>query len=304
MEFKPTYERRVTAADEGTDWLYIDPANHARHQVEIDSVPDKAHKIRIQHLDRHMRGKSEWVPVARAKVPWALREAYEATLSMWRAAEQHRPPSGHRDVALLLLDTYLNQSVAEIYYTGVEGILVVHDVAELATVTGISQEELRAHPDSFEAGALHVPWPTTLVVLKALCRLNPRPALEMLSQRRADDDAWKQKIARDGDPWWVQEAREGNREAMTMRRWTEIEEESIHFLHWLADADTPSLAEDFLQLREMYLDFVAIVPDAVSRIRMVPAQISQDMAARLVELADRPLPSSAGLLGAENREPD
>lgn len=303
MEFTPTYERRVTAGDEGTDWLYIDPANHARHRVEIGVVPDKAHKIRVQHLDRDMRGKAEWVPIARAKVPWLLREDYEATLAVWAAAERHSPPSGRRDVALLLTAAYLDVSVADIYYNGVAGILVVYDVAELARLTKLSETEIRGHEDAFYDDALHVPWPTTLAVLKALCRLNPRPALELLSQRRADDDAWRQQVARDGDPWWVQEAREGSREAKRMRRWSEIEEESIKFLHWLVDADSPSLAEDFLRLREMYLDFVNIVPDAISRIRVVPAKISQDLAARLQELANRPLPPGAGLLGAEKRDP-
>jgi hypothetical protein len=249
-----------------------------------------------------MRGKTEWVPIARAKVPWALEREYEATLAVWAAAERHSPPSGHRDVASLLLDAYLNPSVAEIYYNGAAGILVVYDVAELARLTKLSEAEIRAHQDSFEDEALFAPWPTTLAVLKALCRLHPRPALELLSQRRADDDAWRQKVARDGDPWWVQEAREGNREAKRMRRWSEIEEESIEFLHWLVDADSPSLAEDFLLLREMYMDFVSIVPDAISRIRVVPAKISQDMAVRLQELADRPIPQNAGLLGAEPRD--
>ena len=79
MDFTPTYERRVTAEDEGSDWLYVDPRNRSRHRVEIDVVPDRAQKIRIQHLDRDMRGRSEWVPIGRAKVPWELRDAYLAT---------------------------------------------------------------------------------------------------------------------------------------------------------------------------------------------------------------------------------
>lgn len=299
-----TYERRVTPEDEGTDWLYVDPTRRSSHRVEIDVVPEKAHRIRIQHLDRDMRGKSEWVPIARAKVPWELRDDYLATMETWRRAEQHRPPSGHRDVAVILLETYLHPSVAEIYYTGVEGILIVRDLNELARLTEIPEERLTEHEDSFQDDALYVPWPTTLSVLRALCRLDPRPALELLSQRRADDDVWKQQVARDGDPWWVQEAREGNREAKRMQRWTDIEEESISFLNWLVDAGSPTLAEDFLTLREMYLDFVNIVPDAVARIRVVPAKLSQDMAARLLDLAARPIPTSAGLLGAAKRAPD
>lgn len=299
-----TYERRVTPEDEHTDWLYVDPTRKSSHRVEIDVVPEKAHRIRIQHLDRDMRGKSEWVPIARAKVPWELRHEYQRMLEAWHRAEQHRPPSGHRDVAVLLLETYLDPSVAEIYYTGVEGVLVIRDVGELARSTELSEEQLTGHEDAFHDDALYVPWPTTLLVLRALCRLNPRPALELLSQRRADDDVWKQQVARDGDPWWVQEAREGDRHAKRLRRWSEIEAESISFLRWLTDADSPGLAEDFLRLREMYLDFVKIVPEAVSRINMVPAQISRDVAARLEDLADRPLPTSAGLLGAENRDPD
>lgn len=299
-----TYERRVTPEDEGTDWLYVDPTRKSSHRVEIGVVPEKAHRIRIQHLDRDMRGKSEWVPIARAKVPWELRDDYRATLETWGRAEQHRPPTGHREAAVLLLETYLHPSVAEIYYTGVEGVLVIRDVSELARLTELAEEQLTGHEDAFHDDALYAPWPTTLAVLRALCRVNPRPALELLSQRRADDDVWKQQVARDGDPWWVQEAREGNRDAKRLQRWTDIEEESIAFLHWLVDAGSPSLADDFLKLREMYLDFVNIVPDAVARVRMVQAKLSQDMAERLQELAARPLPESAGLLGAEKRQPD
>lgn len=299
-----TYERRVTPEDEHTDWLYVDPTTKSSHRVEIDVVPEKAQRIRIQHLDRDMRGKLEWVPIARAKVPWELRDDYERMLETWRRAEQHRPPTGHREAAVLLLERYLHPSVAEIYYTGVEGVLIVRDVSELARLTELPEEQLTGHEDAFQDDALYVPWPTTLAVLRAVCRLNPRPALQLLSQRRADDDVWKQQVARDGDPWWVQEAREGNRDAKRMRRWSEIEEESISFLNWLVDAGSSSLSEDYLRLREMYLDFVRIVPEAVSRIRLVPAKISQDMASRLQELADRAIPQSAGLLGAEKREPD
>ncbi len=299
-----TYERRVTPEDEGSDWLYVDPTRKSFHRVEIDVVPEKAHRIRIQHLDRDMRGKSEWVPIARAKVPWELRDDYQRMLETWRRAEQHRPPTGHREAAVLLFETYLDPSVAEIYYTGVEGVLVIRDVSELTRLTELREEQLTGHEDAFHDDALYVPWPTTLAVLQALCLLNPRPALELLSRRRADDDVWRQQIARDGDPWWVQQAREGDRLAKRLQRWAGIEEESIAFLHWLVDAGSPSLADDFLRLREMYLDFVNIVPDAVSRIRLVPAKISQDMAARLQELAERPLPASAGLLGAEKRAPE
>lgn len=299
-----TYERRVTLEDEGTDWLYIDPATKSSHRVEIDVVPEKAHRIRIQHLDRDMRGKSEWVPIARAKVPWELRDEYQRMLETWRRAEQHRPPAGHREVALLLLETYLHPSVAELYYTGVEGVLIVRDVSALARLTELPEAQLTGHEDAFQDDALYVPWPTTLAVLRAVCRLNPRPALELLSQRRADDDVWKKQVARDGDPWWVQQARDGDRYAKRLQRWSDIEAESIAFLHWLVDAGAPSLAEDYLRLREMYLDFVNIVPEAASRIRLVPAKISQDMASRLQKLADRPIPQSAGLLGAEKREPD
>lgn len=299
-----TYERRVTPEDEGTDWLYVDPTRKSSHRVEIDVVPEKAHRIRIQHLDRDMRGKSEWVPIARAKVPWDLRDEYQRMLETWRRAERHRPPTGHREAAVLLFETYLHPSVAEIYYTGVEGVLVVRDISELARLTELAEEQLTGHEDAFQDDALYVPWPTTLAVLRALCRVNPRPALELLSQRRADDDVRKQQVARDGDPWWVQQAREGDRHARRLQRWTDIEEESIAFLHWLVDAGSPSLADDFLKLREMYLDFIGIVPDAVARIRMVPAKLSQDMAKRLQELAARPLPDSAGLLGAQRREPE
>lgn len=134
MEF--VYERRATSEDEGDDWLYVDPRTRTQHRVEIDVVPDKARRIRIQHLDRDMRGKAEWVPIARVKVPWRLREQYESTRAVWEAAEQHRPPTSHHDAALVLLDRYVDERVTELYWNG---ILQVQDIAELSAVTGISE---------------------------------------------------------------------------------------------------------------------------------------------------------------------
>ncbi|GEC76442.1 hypothetical protein GCM10010213_25700 [Microbacterium maritypicum] len=294
-----TYERKVTADDEGTEWLYVDPVSKSSHRVDIDVVPEKAHRIRVQHLDRDMRGKSEWVPIRRAKVPWALREEYEKSVALWRAAEVHRPSTAYFEIALLLLDTYLQPEVAEMYGNGATGILVIRDRARLSRITRIETGELKAHPDTFEDGDVYAPWPTTLRVLKAVCRLDPQPAMTLLGQRRADETRFAQGIAQEGDPWWMQGARDGDKWAARIKHWHNLETEEIAFLRDLVDAEEPTLAEDFLKLREMYLDFVRLTPDAVARIRMIPAQRSQRVADTIEELAARPLPRSAELIGAE-----
>lgn len=303
MDFVPTYERRVTASDEGSDWLYVDPKQRTHHRVEIDVVPDRAQKIRIQHLDRDMRGKSEWVPVARAKVPWELREAYLSTVAMWDAASQHRPPTAHSDVAIHVLGTYLNERVAEIYGNGATGVLEIRDIAALARITMTPERELSGHPDSFQDEAWFVPWPTTLEVMRALCALDPRPVMELLARRRAEERLHAMDVAKNGDPWWEAEADEGDRHAGRIRRWRESKTESTRFLHELVNGGHPSLAEDFIELREMYLDFIRIMPAAVGRIRMIPAQVSQSMADELQRLTDRPLPRSAEILGGDPPDP-
>lgn len=303
MDFVPTYERRVTASDEGSDWLYIDPKQRAHRRVEIDVVPDKAQKIRIQHLDRDMRGKSEWVPVARAKVPWELREAYLSTMAMWEMASQHHPPTAHSDMAIQMVGTYLDDSVAEIYGNGAAGILEIRDIATLSRITKMPERELTGHPDSFRDESWFVPWPTALEVMRSLCALDPRPAMELLAQRRADERRYAMNVAKSGDPWWTAEANEGDKHAGRARQWHESKTESTRFLRELVDGGHPSLADDFIELREMYLDYVRIMPTAISRIRMIPAQISQSTADELQRLTDRPLPRSAEILGGEPPDP-
>lgn len=296
------HERRVTSADEGSEWVYVDPQSKKTRRVEIDVVPDKAHRIRIQHLDRDMGGRSEWVPIGRAKVPWALREQYEAAAAEWRAAESHRPSNAKFEIALLLLDTYLPAEVAEMHGNGSSGILVIRDPARLSRITALEPSELTAHPDAFEDGDAYVPWPTTLQVLKAVCRLDPQPAMTLLGQRRADETRFTQGVAQEGDPWWMQGARDGDRWAARIQHWHNLETEELAFLRELVDAEMPTLAEDFLKLREMYIDFVRLAPEAVARIRMIPAQRSQRVADMIETLVARPLPRSAELIGAEPPE--
>lgn len=299
----PAYERRVTAKDEGTDWLYVDPASKSTHRVEIDVVPDKARRVRIQHLDRDMRGKAEWVPIARVKVPWGLREQYESTRARWKAAERHRPPTSHHDTALILLDRYVDERVAELLSSGVSGILEVHDLAELSAETGISESDLVAHEDALVDDASYLPWPTTLAVLKALCRRNPGPALELLGERRRDELKHAQRVGKEGDPWWVHAAREDDPNGRRVKQWHDFEAEGLAFLRTLVDDEHVGLAEDFLELRNMYLDFVRLAPIAVARIRMIPAQRSQTVADQLEALADRALPRSGELTGVEPPDP-
>lgn len=126
----------------------------------------------------------------------------------------------------------------------------------------------------------------------------------MLAQRRASAQEYAQQVARHGDPEWVQEARNGNRYAKRIRRWHETEEESIRFLNESVDGGHDNLAEDFLLLREMYLDRVRVAPAVIARVRMVRAQLSNDLADELQRLVDRPLPRSAELFGVEPQKSD
>lgn len=154
-----------------------------------------------------------------------------------------------------------------------------------------------AHEDAIEDDAIYLPWPTTLAVLKALCRRNPGPALELVGERRRDELKHAQRVAKEGDPWWVEAAREDDPNGRRVKQWHDFEVEGLVILRTLVDDDRAGLADDFLELRQMYLDFVRLAPVAVGRIRMIPAQRSQRVADELEALADRPLPRSAELSG-------
>jgi hypothetical protein len=192
----------------------------------------------------------------------------------------------------------MDESVATVLYNGT-GILEVCDIEGLSRATGLSPDELTSHEDTFQDGPTYAPWPTTLRVLKALCQRQPQPALELLARLRADAQRYALEVGRDGDPWWVQGAREGDKFARRLQQWHDAKVESVRFLRDIVDGPNHSLAEDFLELREMYLDLVRIAPSAIQRIKMTRAKVSEDLAAELQRLVDRPLPRSAELFGAE-----
>ncbi|WP_261165747.1 hypothetical protein [Microbacterium sp. Marseille-Q6965] len=300
MDFTPTYERKPTPEDEGTDWLYILPGKgRKQHRVEISVVPDKAHKIRIQHVDRDMGGKTEWVPIGRAKVPWALRDDYLATEECWDKLASHMPPTAQSDVAGVLISIYLNERVAKPVGNGGTGILEVHDAEALQRACGVTEAELISHPDTFIDGSIYVPWPLTEKVVAGLCRREPHHAVQLLAEWNRLEEEKSLKRARDGDPWWLDDAREGDRYARRLQQWDERNAETIRYLRTLLGGGSPDLAEDFLTLRRMYLDLVRLMPAATSRIRMVRAQVSENLAAEIEALVERPLPASAHLLGAD-----
>lgn len=203
-------------------------------------------------------------------------------------------------MAAILLSEYVDESIAELHGNGATGIIEIHNLDQLARVSALGSGELTSHEDTFEDGAIFAPWPTTLRALKALCQRDPRPALEMLGQRRADQKQFAMRVAASGDPWWWEEdAGDQALLAKRLRQWHGIGIESTRFLQVLLDAETPTLTEDFLELREMYIDLVRIMPDAIARVRMVRAQISENLADELQRLIDRALPRSSELLGAE-----
>jgi hypothetical protein len=199
MDFTPTNERKPTRADEDTDWLYRNPATKRTHRVEIDNVPDNARRIRTQHLDRDMSGVSEWVPIGRAKVPWDLADDYSQTVTMWDRAARHAPDAAKTDMTLLLLGTYIDESIAGLHYNGSTGILEIHRIDELAKLCGLPAETILGHEDTFSDGATYVPWPITERVLKALVARDPKPAAERLSKLRGDALHYGHQALTDGD---------------------------------------------------------------------------------------------------------
>lgn len=299
MNFTAAHARTPAVSDEGTDWLYIVPGSKRLLRVEIVVVPDGARKVRIQHLERDQGGKTEWVPVGRLKVPWRLRERYMETAATWERAEKHAPSGPVRDIALQLFPEYVDEAVADIYYNGAGGILEIFDLPALARISGMSEDKIRAHEDTFDEEATYVPWPTLERILRKLCKDAPHAAMQLYVTQRHYLQGYTRRQVEAGDPWWVDPYEEDRPLARKAERWRDDLKVGAEFLRSLLDADEPGLADDFIELKRMYLETIRLLPRTVDRLRMNPAQRSQMLADELERHYGRPLPRSAEVLGDE-----
>lgn len=242
-----------------------------------------------------MRGKAEWVPVGRLRVPWAERESYLGLQYRWANAERHAPSTPATDAATVVLAAYSPDSLADLASNGSAGILQVFDVDELSLMSGVDVASLGHAEDAFfESDVLHLPWPQTEQVLIGMCRRNPIPALHWLRAEAAREQAAAE--AR-GDS----EGREGREDARPdandhpdarrYRQWRDSARETRQTIERWLSADSPSLASRYLELERMYQELAEEVASALPRITATRSQVANDQAQRIRSLVGRRLPS-------------
>lgn len=283
--------RPLVAQDEGADWLYWDVGKRVFRRVVLLAVPSDAPKrVRVQHLDPEMKGGAEWVPAGRLQVPWDAREDYFTALEMLNRLESHAPTTRVIDTASLLLPDYIQPEVADFHRNGAGGVLEVIDVAAFVAILGDDAERLMDHPDSFiGTSRAFLPWPAVERILIALIEANPQPAMRLLDQRTKQQEEFDRQIDEEGERWWMSDEETGV-QARRLRQWHEGDLETVALLRRWLSAETPTLAESYIELRGMYTDLAEIVRRAIPRIKMDRSQIAARLAARMEELVDRPMP--------------
>lgn len=291
MRMPEDLRRPLVTQDEGTDWLYWDVGKRVFRRVVLLAVPSDAPKrVRVQHLDPEMKGGAEWVPAGRLEVPWDARDDYLAAVEMVNRLESHAPKTLVIDAAMYLLPEHVNPEVADFYRNGAGGVLEITDLDSFVKILGEDADHLMEHADSFvDRRRAFLPWSAVERVLIALIEANPQPAMRMLDERTERQQQFDLLVDKEGPRWWMSDEENSN-EARRLRHWHENDLETIATLRRWLSAETPSLAESYIQLRGMYTDLAAIVRAAIPRVQMDRSQKSARLAKRMAELADRPMP--------------
>jgi hypothetical protein len=280
-----------SSADVGSEWLSWDPGATTWRLVEIlEAAGPKPQRIRVQHLDVDMGGKSEWVPSKRLHVPASLREEYLASLAVYDRLASEAPPAHVSDVALLVLAECVPSSIADMDQTGAQGIVRISDVVALTAVAGTSVEELCDHEKALVDGSKwYLPWSATQTLLCALVRLHPEPAMRLLDQMTRRRQRFDLRVADQGEPWWMNED-QAEGWARRLDQWHDAELDQIEALRYWLNRKHPSLAESYLELKKLHAEMVAAINEAIPRIKMVRAHKSIQLARHLEDLANRPAP--------------
>ena len=283
------HERAPEPADEDSDWLYYDPPTSRWHRVLLLAVPESAARVRIQHLDADMKGKAEWVPVKRCRVPWQLSEAYHSTNDAWDRLHGHDPDEPHRLAAEHVVTQLLEPSAAEPALRS--AALEISDVREVSRATGISESTLTSHPDTIvEDGVTHVPWPVASQVAQALCERHPDRITEYLAEREREIHQRDIENRANGGAWYEDESFADDRWAKRFRRWNTEDEEKRRILRRWTDGDHPGLSTRYQELRNQHVELTLALLPALDQLSRIRSKKSDQIAEEIRELINRPIP--------------
>lgn len=196
MESEPASKSESAAKESVPDESFKRLVGHVfayRARAIDDLVPvqvlkagtKKPPRVLIRFEDPAMEGHEEWVPPARLKIAWDHVDTFRADEARWNAVHALAPRSSapeaeaaEQAAALLIPDDVAVLS---------RGCLRVHDVRALAELTGTDEDFIASHPQGFstEAGALIVPWPLALDIVKKALTRNPDPVLASVMREEA-----------------------------------------------------------------------------------------------------------------------
>lgn len=146
----------------------------------------KPARVLIRFEDPSMEGREEWVPPARLKVRWDSVEAFKANEARWDAVHALAPRSSSPEscAAEEAADLLIPDDVGLLW----RGYLHVKDIRGLIELAGIDEDLLTSHPAAFvdDEGALIVPWPVALEVVKKLLARDADPVMAMVSREEAE----------------------------------------------------------------------------------------------------------------------
>jgi len=138
-------------------------------------------RVRVELVADEWQGERRWVSPARLEVLWEDRHDYIEldrkirAVHAWTPSRLERRTAEHVFIKLIPLETgEFNADSA--------GTSVIYDVPDLAHLTGLTQDEIRAEPAFLHEHELTVPWPTTERIGRAVAARHPHALLTRIEQ--------------------------------------------------------------------------------------------------------------------------
>lgn len=147
-------------------------------------------RVHVALVDDQWEGERRWVPPSRLEALWDDRHDYIEFDRKLRAVAAWSPSRLERRSAESVFIALVPLEVAE-FNADKAGTSRIYDVPALASLTGLSQEELRAAPAFMHEQELTVPWPTTERIVRAMAAQHPHKLLSRIEreEREANEHA-------------------------------------------------------------------------------------------------------------------
>jgi hypothetical protein len=170
-----------------------------RHGAKGDFVPvefirwgrgkqEKKVLVRFLQEDTGHDQYEEYVVPRRLQVPWSEVDELRAKEARWRAVAAVSDALGEAlGMAVSIVEDTLLEASAMHGTNGAigdsHGVSIICDIAQVSKRSGITEQELASHPQSFwEDGRLIVPWPTTRRVIESLVAAQPERLLRQVEE--------------------------------------------------------------------------------------------------------------------------